>query len=188
MQLRTVAPEVTGSAVVALESGVAITDSFRTAGLIAFGAILVLLVVLLRNAWDVMLILVPLLLAALFTMAATVVFSIPFNFANVIVLPLLLGLGVASAIHLVMRDRDEGAGGPETSGDLLQTSTPRAVLFSALTTIGSFASLATSNHPGTASMGVLLTIAILMTLIFTLIVLPAMIEIRNRRRGSGGAG
>lgn len=179
-QLRTVAPDVTGSAVLTLESGDAITSSFKVAGGIAFVVIFLLLAAILRNVWDVLLILVPLLLAGLFTMAATVIFGLAFNFANVIVLPLLLGLGVASAIHLVMRER-QGSGGVDDASELLTTSTPRAVLFSALTTIGSFASLGTSSHPGTASMGILLTIAILMTLVFTLVVLPAMIELRRKR-------
>ena len=62
------------------------------------------------------------------------------------------------------------------------TSTPRAVLFSALTTIGSFGSIALSGHPGTASMGVLLTIAISLTLVCTLVLLPALLAIRGRGR------
>lgn len=181
-QLRTIAPGVTGGAVLTQESGAAITSSFKTAGAIAFVAIFLLLALILRDVWDVMLILVPLLLAGLFTMAATVVFGLAFNFANVIVLPLLLGLGVASAIHLVMRERQSAQTGDGDGDALLTTSTPRAVLFSALTTTGSFASLGTSSHPGTASMGILLTIAILMTLVFTLVVLPAMIELRRRGR------
>ena len=107
----------------------------------------------------------------------------PFNFANIIVLPLLFGLGVASGIHLVLRDRQERAAGPGTAaGGAFETSTPRAVLFSALTTIGSFGAIALSGHPGTASMGVLLTIAISLTLICTLVVLPALLA----RRAGGG--
>jgi len=99
-----------------------------------------------------------------------VLFSLPFNFANVIVLPLLFGLGIAGSIHLVLRDRDQfGAQG------VMTTSTPRAVIFSALTTIGSFGSIALSSHPGTSSMGILLTIAIALSLICTLIVLPALL-------------
>ena len=100
--------------------------------------------------------------------------TFPFNFANVIVLPLLFGLGVAGAIHLVVRERGEGAGA-------LATSTPRAVVFSALTTIGSFGAIALSGHPGTSSMGILLTIAVSLTLACTLVVLPALMEIMPRK-------
>ena len=98
----------------------------------------------------------------------TVLFQSPFNFANVIVLPLLLGLGVDSSIHYVMRAREE-----TIATDVTGTSTPRAVLISALTTIGSFGTLWLSGHRGMASMGELLTIAILVTLVCTLVVLAA---------------
>jgi predicted RND superfamily exporter protein len=87
-------------------------------------------------------------------------------------LPLLFGLGVAGGIHLVLRERDQSG-----SADVLHTSTPRAVMFSALTTIGSFSTIALSSHPGTSSMGVLLSIAIVLTLICTLLVLPALMVI-----------
>jgi predicted RND superfamily exporter protein len=120
----------------------------------------------------VILVFAPLALAAVLTVAASVLFELPFNFANVIVLPLLFGLGVASGIHLVTRERDAAAG-----QDVMRTSTPRAVVFSALTTIGSFGSIALSSHPGTSSMGILLTIAIALTLACTLIVLPALMAI-----------
>jgi len=114
----------------------------------------------------------PLTLAAVLTVATAAVLGLPFNFANVIVLPLLFGLGVASAIHLVQRERDA-----TTVADAMASSTPRAVVFSALTTIGSFGSIAASSHPGTASMGVLLTIAIGLTLACTLGVLPALLAL-----------
>ena len=157
---------------VILEAGNAVVASFRDAALIALAAIGLLLAVLLRRLRDVLLVFAPLVLAALLTVAASVLFGLPFNFANVIVLPLLFGLGVASGIHLVTRQRDAAAG-----QDVMRTSTPRAVVFSALTTIGSFASIALSSHPGTASMGILLTIAITLTLASTLFVLPALMEI-----------
>ena len=170
--VRAVAPTASGSPVVILEAGNAVVASFRDAALIAFAAIGLLLAVLLRRLRDVLLVFAPLMLAALLTVAASVLFGLPFNFANVIVLPLLFGLGVASGIHLVTRQRDAAAG-----QDVMRTSTPRAVVFSALTTIGSFASIALSSHPGTASMGILLTIAITLTLASTLFVLPALMEI-----------
>ena len=170
--VRAVAPTATGSPVVILEAGNAVIASFRDAALIALVAIGLLLAVLLRRLRDVLLVFAPLVLAALLTVAASVLFDLPFNFANVIVLPLLFGLGVASGIHLVTRQRDVAAG-----DDVMLTSTPRAVVFSALTTIGSFGSIALSSHPGTASMGILLTIAITLTLACTLLVLPALMEI-----------
>ncbi len=141
----------------------------------------VLLIVILGRGMDVVLVFAPLMLAALLTVAASVIFNLPFNFANVIVLPLLFGLGVAGGIHLVLREREE-----EGVADVLGTSTPRAVVFSALTTIGSFGSIALSDHPGTSSMGVLLTIAITLTLCCTLVVLPALMIIAGERAGKAG--
>ncbi len=177
-----VTPKVIGTPVSVTAGGRAVRQAFQEAGLYAFGAILLLLLLLLRSLRETALILAPLLLAALLTGAATVLLSQPFNFANVIVLPLLLGLGVAFGIQIVLRARLEG------SARLLETSTPRAVAFSALTTIGSFCSLSLSSHPGTASMGFLLTVAISLTLLCTLLVLPALLSLagpgRLERKGS----
>jgi hopanoid biosynthesis associated RND transporter like protein HpnN len=170
--VRTIAPNAVGSPVVILESGRAVVASFRDAGVTSVVLIGLLLVVLLRRIRDILYVFAPLLLAALLTVAASVLFNVPFNFANVIVLPLLFGLGVAGGIHLVLRERDQSG-----SADVLHTSTPRAVMFSALTTIGSFSTIALSSHPGTSSMGVLLSIAIVLTLICTLLVLPALMVI-----------
>ena len=107
------------------------------------------------------------------------ILDVPFNFANVIVL-LLFGLGVSSGINMAVRGRQQG------SGSLLITSTPKAVLFSALTAIGSFGSLALSTHPGMASMGLLLTVALIYSTLCTLIVLPALRHVFHRLRAPDG--
>ncbi|MCP5373222.1 MAG: MMPL family transporter [Hyphomicrobiales bacterium] len=180
--VRTVAPDATGAPVIILEAGDAVVTAFAQAGGLAVVVIGLLLAVLLRRARDVALVFAPLVLAAVLTVAASVLIGQPFNFANVIVLPLLFGLGVAGGIHLVLRERQSG------SVVVMATSTPRAVVFSALTTIGSFGSIALSSHPGTASMGVLLTIAITLTLACTLGVLPAMMAAWPARRDGAGNG
>lgn len=170
--VQTVTPQATGSPIIIVAAGLAIVKAFVIAATLSVVAIGLLIIFLLRRVRDVLLVFAPLGLAALLTIAASVLLDLPFNFANVIVLPLLFGLGVASAIHLVMRERDA-----DDLTKLLRSSTPRAVVFSALTTIGSFASIALSSHPGTASMGVLLTIAIGLTLVCTMIVLPALMAL-----------
>jgi uncharacterized protein len=170
--VRTVAPNATGAPVVILEAGNTVVAAFRDAALLAMAAIVLLLAAILRTVRDVLLVFAPLVLAALLTVAASVVAGLPFNFANVIVLPLLFGLGVANGIHLIVRERDEAG-----VTAVMDTSTPRAVVFSALTTMGSFGSIALSSHPGTSSMGMLLTIAITLTLVCTLVVLPALMVI-----------
>ena len=170
--VRTIAPDATDSPVEIIEAGRAVVNSVVTAALISIFAVTLMIFLVLRSARDTLLVLIPLLLAALYTVAATVLLSMPFNFANVIVLPLLMGLGVANGIHLVARAREESSGAAAFS-----TSTPRAVIFSSLTTIASFGSLAVSNHRGTASMGELLVLSIGLTLVCTLIVLPALMQL-----------
>jgi predicted RND superfamily exporter protein len=165
-----VAPDAIGFPVIYLEAGDAVVKAFQQAFLLSLFAITVLLLILFRPKSDALLVLLPLLLAGAFTGAASVLFHIPFNFANIIALPLLLGIGVDSGIHMVHRMRTA----PPSSGQILQTSTARAVLYSALTTICSFGNLAVSPHRGMASMGILLTIGIGFTLLCILVVLPAL--------------
>ncbi len=166
-------PGATGTPVIITEAGRVVVDAFIKASVIAFSLIIIVLIVVLRRLIDVVLVLVPLALAILFTAGSSAILDLQLNFANVIVLPLLLGLGVSGAIHVVSRRRAIEAEGAPTGS----VSTPRAVLFSALTTIASFGSLAVSPHLGMASMGLLLTVAILWSLVCTLIILPALFQL-----------
>ncbi len=179
--VQAVVPDVSGVPVTIVEAGWAVVLAFAQASVLALAAIAVLLLVVLRSPLDTLLVLLPLLLAALLTVAVGVVFGLPFNFANVIVLPLLLGLGVDSGIHYVMRAREERDGKAVAgSAAAHANSTPRAIFLSALTTVASFGALSISQHPGTASMGQLLTIAIVITLISVLIFLPALLALAGR--------
>ncbi len=166
-------PSATGTPIIITQAGRAVVGAFTEASGIAFVLITILLSVILRKISDVLLVLAPLALAIIFTGASSVLLGLSLNFANVIVLPLLLGLGVSGAIHVVMRRHQDR----ETSESLMASSTTRAVFFSALTTIASFGSLAMSTHQGMASMGLLLTVAILWSLICTLIILPALLSL-----------
>lgn len=171
-----VVPNATGTPVSIYEAGRAVIGAFVEAAVIASIAISVMLLVLLRSVKYTLLVFVPLVLAAIFTVAAAVLIGMPFNFANVIVLPLLFGLGVAGSLHIIIRERKLGG-----EAEALSTSTPRAVTFSALTTMASFGSLGLSHHPGTASMGVLLAIAIAASVACTLLVLPAILVLTDNR-------
>jgi uncharacterized protein len=163
-----IAPQATGTPVTIQESGRLISSSFVEAGVIAVVVIIALLVMVLRRARDVALVLAPLLLAALLTLGVMVAIGMRLNYANIIALPLLLGIGVAFDIYFVMNWR---AG----LSDHLQSSTARAVVFSALTTMCAFGSLALSPDPGSAEMGKLLTISLAMTVLCTLFILPALL-------------
>lgn len=166
--VQSVAPDASGESIVVTEAGYAVLRAFEQAGTLAGVVIIALLLPVFRSVRATVVVFSPLLLAAGLTVATGVVLGQPFNFANVIVLPLLFGLGVAGGIHMVLRGQEE------RTLALLETSTPRAVLYSALTTIGSFGSLALSSHPGMRSMGVLLTVALIWTTVCTVFVLPAL--------------
>ena len=171
----TIAPDATDKPVTILESGRTISSAFRTATILAFVLIALFLRIVFKRWVEVILIMFPLLLGLLYTTAAAVLLNIPFNFANIIVVPLLLGIGVDFSIHIVNRTRDNL--GSDTH--ILETSTSRAILFSAFTTIISFGILSFMHHAGIASMGKLLTICISFMIVSTLLVLPAFLKIYN---------
>jgi hopanoid biosynthesis associated RND transporter like protein HpnN len=166
--VRREAPAATGMPVQIQESAGTVIRAFETAGVLAVGAISLLLVAVLRKARDVAAVLVPLLLAGLLTLATSVLIGMPLNFANIVTLPLLLGIGVAFDIYFVLRWRSAEPG-------LLQSPTARGVVFSALTTGTAFGSLVLSKSPGMADMGKLLSLGLLFTLLCTLFCLPAFL-------------
>ena len=166
--VRSVAPDATGPPVTMLESGHTVVRAFSIAGATALVAIALLVFGVLRRLDETLLVFAPLALAALLTTGTMVVLDLPLNYANVIALPLLAGIGVAFDIYFVMNWRAGMTG-------LLQSSTARAVVFSALTTACAFGSLGFSRHPGTADMGVLLLISLGYTVLCTLFVLPALL-------------
>jgi hypothetical protein len=153
-----------------------VVGAFLQAFLYALVVITLLLLVLLRSLIDTLHILVTLLLGALLTAGIGLLFDVPLNFANVIALPLLLGIGVDNSILILHRYRH----GEATRENPLRTSSARAVVVSALTNIGGIGNLAFSPHAGTASMGLLLTTGIAMTLICSLIVLPSLLVLHKR--------
>lgn len=162
-------PEATDLPAIYLESGNEVVKAFQQALAGALSVILLVLLVVQRSLKDTFLILLPLSMAAVITGATTVLFDSPFNFANIIAVPLIFGLGVDSGIHMIRRLKKE----PDHGRLLLHTSTARAVFFSGLTTLVSFVSLAFTPHPGMASMGLLLAVGISLVVFCTLIVLPA---------------
>lgn len=167
-----IAPNATGVPVISLEAGEAVVDAFFYAFSLALIGVILTIWTMLRSATSTLLVLIPLLLAALLTGAGTVFMGLSFNFANIIALPLLLGIGIDSSLHMVYRSRNTGA----DYENLLHTSTARAVFYSALTTLGGFGSLIFSIHQGTSSMGQLLTIGLLLTLVCVLIILPVLLQ------------
>jgi uncharacterized protein len=170
-----VVPRATGLPVVHLEASATVVRAFQLAFVYALAMVFVILLMFLRDLKDSLLVLVPIVFAAAVTAGLTVVLGIPFNFANVIALPLLMGVGVDSSIHIVHRMRNA----PPADGRLHATSTARAVFASGLTTIASFGNLAFASHLGMSSMGKLLTLGMTVSLVATLVLLPALLSVRR---------
>jgi hopanoid biosynthesis associated RND transporter like protein HpnN len=167
-QVLRIAPQATGAPISIRESGKTIVGAFTEAGILSFIVITILLAVVLRSLHDVLMTLAPLVLTFLLTLATCVVLGLRLNFANVIALPLLLGIGVAFNIYFVVAWR-------HGQRCFLASSLTRAVIFSAATTASGFGTLWLSIHPGTASMGELLMISLGWTLVTTLFLSPALL-------------
>lgn len=183
--VQSVAPEATGMAIDLVGFGRVISRSLVEALAAASALIALLVLALWRRPGDVALVLAPLGLAGLLIAACMTALDLAFNFVNVIVLPLLLGIGVDSGIHLVHRARAQAEQGIR-GHPLLVSTTGRAVFFSFATTMVSFGTLAFSTHRGVASLGLLLAIGMAITMFCNLVVLPALIEarLRSERRAS----
>jgi hopanoid biosynthesis associated RND transporter like protein HpnN len=165
--VQAIVPDATGTAVALREAGHAVVGAFMEAGVVSFVAITALLFFALRRLRDVAITMAPIVLTGLLTMGSCVLIHQSLNFANIIALPLLFGIGVAFHIYFVMSWRSGGS-------HLLTSSLARAVFFSALATATGFGSLWASSHPGTASMGKLLIISLVWTLVSALLFQPAL--------------
>lgn len=160
-------PGAIGGPISILHSANTIIKAFLQAAAWAVLSITILLWLALRRFADVLRTLIPLLVSAVVTLELCVVFGMPLNFANIIALPLMLGVGVAFKIYFVMAWRAGQTG-------LLQSSLTHAVMFSAATTATAFGSLWLSHHPGTSSMGRLLALALFCTLIGAVVFQPVL--------------
>lgn len=177
-EVQAVVPSATGLPMNMIAFADATRDSFREALAYALSLISTFLFLLWRRPRPVLLVLAPLLLSNILTVGVMAMTGIAFNFANVVVIPLLLGIGVDSGIHLVHRAEAHAADAhPE---NLLGSTTARAVFYSALTTTASFGTLALSSHRGVASLGVVLSIGMTLTVMSNLIVLPALLSLARK--------
>ncbi len=173
--VQSVAPTATGAPVEILEGGGAVVEASLLATAIAVAAGALLLLLALGNLRDTVLVLLPLVLTAVLTGASSALLGLSLNLANLVALPLLLGLGKAFGIYLIMRRRE----GLDTNA-LCNSSTPRAVLYSALTTMASFGTLAFADHQGMSSMGLLLSLTLGFALFSSLVVLPSLMDEMDR--------
>jgi hypothetical protein len=169
-EVQSVSPLTTGLPIIYWESMREVNAAFQQAIVIALIAIALVLLAIRRSILDTTLVMATLILAGLFTMASAVITNTPINFANIIALPLLLGLGVDNGIHMLVKLRQS----PPEEQNIYQSSTARGIFYGALTTSSSFGGLAFSPHAGISSMGLLITMGIFWIMVCTFIILPAL--------------
>jgi predicted RND superfamily exporter protein len=176
--VRSVEPDAAGKPIFIIEAAATMVKAFIQAAVLSVFAIALILLIALRRWIDVALTLVPLLVAIVVTLELCVLIGLQLNFANIIALPLLLGVGVAFKIYYIIAWRSG-----ETN--FLQSSLTRAIFFSACTTAIAFGSLWLSRHPGTSSMGKLMALSLLTTLAAAVLFQPALMATQRPARPEG---
>jgi hopanoid biosynthesis associated RND transporter like protein HpnN len=174
-QLRTVDPDVTGTPVQLYEYTSLLKNSYIQASYYALGAIVLMVLIHFRSLSCVILTLLPVAIGVIWTAGAMGLMHIPFNPANIMTLPLVIGIGVTNGIHILNRFAEE------VSPTFLSKSTGKAVLVSALTTIAGFGSLIPAKHQGIASLGIVMSAGIATCMIASLTFLPALLTLLIRR-------
>jgi predicted RND superfamily exporter protein len=177
-QLRTVAPEVTGSPVLLYEYLGLLSRSYRQAILYALVIMILLVWFHFRSPLTVLLALLPVVLGTAWMLGLMGLLDIAFNPVNIMTLPLLAGIGVTNGIHILNRYAEERC------PSMLARSTGKAVIVSALTTMSGFGSLMLARHQGIASLGQVMTLGVFACLVASLAFLPCVIHLlRNRGWG-----
>jgi predicted RND superfamily exporter protein len=174
--VRAVDPEASGLAMVHVAHGLIILQGFRRAALIAAAVIVVLLLVDFRSLRDSMLALLPTVLGWLWMLAAMSALSIEFNVANIVALPLVLGIGIAFGVHVMHRQRETD----HPRIDDVIRGTGGAIFVAATTTMVGFAALTLSDYGGMRSLGIVMVIGIGTCLLATIFVLPAVLLLLRR--------
>jgi len=170
-QLRTVDPNVTGIPVQAQASSQLMLRGYLQGGLYSLVVVLVLLALDLRRIRLMAVALVPLAVGGVWTCGVMFLTGLPFNLANLVIVPLMIGIGIDIGVHMTHRYVEDGEGGQA----LVQSSTGRAVIVSGLTTIAGFGSLAIARHQGIQSIGLLLAVGVGANLLAALLVLAPLL-------------
>jgi len=172
--IRTVAPNVTGTPVQLYEYTTLLKDSYQQAAYYSLSAITVLVFIHFRSLVAVVLSLLPVALGSIWTCGLMGLLGIPFNPANIMTLPLVVGIGVTNGIHILNRFAEEQNPG------ILARSTGKAVIVSALTTIAGFGSLIPAEHQGIQSLGLVMSLGVAMCMLAAVTVLPAILTLLIR--------
>jgi hopanoid biosynthesis associated RND transporter like protein HpnN len=168
---RRVAPEVTGFPVVFRTMSHRITSGFYRAASVAAVVVFLILLADFRSLRETGLALVPLAMGIAWMMGGMRLLGISYNFANLVAVPLIIGVGIDNGVHIVHRLRLEGASGMTT----VLRHTGRAILIASLTTMIGFGSLSLASHRGLASLGAVLLLGVGACLISSMVILPNML-------------
>ncbi len=168
-------PIITGTPVQLFEYTTLLKESYQTAAWYSLAAIVLLVLVHFRNTSSVILSLVPVAVGSIWLGGVMGLFHIPFNPANIMTLPLVIGIGVTNGIHILNRFAEE------RTPSILAKSTGKAVLVSGLTTVAGFGSLMLAKHQGIKSLGYVMATGVAMCMIAGLTFLPALLNLRTRR-------
>lgn len=174
--LQSVDPLITGTPVQIFLSSELITGSYRLAGVYAFIAVFLLVFVDFQRLLEAFFSLLPVIVGFVMLFAVMWLAGIAINLANIIILPLLFGVGVDCGVHMLHRFRQY----PQDQPPGLSGGTGKGVLLNTLTTMIGFASLMLASHRGIQSLGYVLTLGMGLTLIACLVLMPAVLELRRR--------
>jgi predicted RND superfamily exporter protein len=172
-EMRRIDPNVTGNAVHMFESSRLMIDAYVRAGLYALVAIFLYLMLTLRNIRTTLLVMLPTLAGAVLTLGLMRLTGVQFNLANLVILPLILGIGVVDGVHILHRNREE----PECGKNVISRSTGQAVILTSLTTMIGFGSLMVADHQGVYSVGLVLTLGVGSCMITSVTLLPALMKL-----------
>lgn len=175
--LRSVDPNVTGTAIHMFESTRLMTEGYVNGGLYAMTAIIVYVFFLFRNLRTVFFVLLPVLVGSIWTVGVMELIGLKLNMANLVILPLILGIGVVNGIHITHRYREE----EDKHASILGKSTGQAVLLSSLTTMIGFGSMMVANHYGVFSLGMVLTLGVFNCLVASVTFLPALLKLSTAK-------
>lgn len=178
-QVRSVAPRANGEPVMVYESMTIMRDAYLRAFVYAFGAIVLILFITFRSLVYTLVGLVPLVVGMLLMVGGMWLAGIPFNSANIIVLPLILGIAVDSGIYIINRFRREEG----DAASVIMSSTGLGVIYNTLTIMASFGALMVARHQGVFSIGAVMSLGMVACQAAFILVLPAVLTLVGKRSG-----
>lgn len=176
-QVKGVVPNATGEPVMVYESLTILRDAYLKAFIYAFLGIVVILLINFKSVRFALIGSLPLAAGLMLMVGGMWLFGISFNSANIIVLPLILGVGIDSAIYIVNRYRQ----GNETPAQVAFSSAGVGVFLNALTILFSFGALMVAHHQGVFSIGAVMSLGMVASVAAFLAFLPALLTVWGKR-------